>query len=239
MQLIKDLSFLAASERAVILAAMQLLTNKTSGCISFRPRVEADETYLSIINSEGCWSSVGRVFTGAQELSLQNNTDGSCLSIKTGTGTVVHELLHAVGLNHEQSRQDRNNYVTINYQNISADNYHNFDKEDGNYYNTSYDYYSLMHYAAYDFSTNGQPTIVPKDTSVPLTDPALRPKDLLMTNSDILGVERFYQCPETVSSELTTTASTTTPSSGSTALLKSKLQILIILLLHQIGSLIF
>ncbi len=239
---------------------MQLLTNKTSGCISFRPRVSTDETYLNIINGDGCYSFVGRVMAGPQELSLQNNTDSTCLN----SGTVVHELLHAAGILHEQSRQDRDNYVTINYQNMAADSFPQFDKEVGNYYNTSYDYYSIMHYAAYDFSINGQPTIVSKDPSVPLTDPADRPDDLIMTNSDILGVERFYQCPETVSSglttttsttttstrttsttktstttTLTTTTSTTTTSSGSTALLKSKLQLLIILLLHQVGSIIF
>lgn len=49
----------------------------------------------------------------AQTVSL----DSGCLSGGL-PGTAIHELLHALGFFHEQSRTDRDDYVIINYSNI-------------------------------------------------------------------------------------------------------------------------
>lgn len=66
-----------------------------------------------------CSSSVGRV-GGAQAVSL----GPGCLYV----GIVMHELMHAAGFWHEQSRADRDNYITINMANIQNGMEFNFQK---------------------------------------------------------------------------------------------------------------
>jgi hypothetical protein len=72
----------------------------------------------------------------------------------------IHEIGHAVGLWHEQSRADRDKYIKILKENIDPDKLYNFDQHvtDGDDIGP-YDYCSIMHYRADAFSKNGQPTI--------------------------------------------------------------------------------
>lgn len=61
----------------------------------------------------------------------------------------VHELGHALGFFHEHQRWDRDEFVTIHYENIKPGRAHDYDwipQTNWLVTSTPYDYYSIMHY---------------------------------------------------------------------------------------------
>jgi len=144
--------------RRRVLVAMQEIQDHT--CVRFVPHKD-ERDYIQIISGNGCYSSVG-MEGGRQYVSLKESQWGSCWV----HGTVVHELLHAVGLWHEQSRPDRDEYVIIHFDNIPKQLAYNFEKMSLNKsqtYDVPYNYLSVMHYDKTAFTKNGQLTIETKD----------------------------------------------------------------------------
>ncbi|KAF4071868.1 hypothetical protein AMELA_G00267830 [Ameiurus melas] len=121
-------------------------------CIRFTPRTNQRD-YISIESRNGCYSYIGRL-GNAQTVSLARS---GCVYYHT----VQHELLHALGFNHEQTRSDRDSYIRVGWENIQSGMEHNFNKIATLNQGTPYDYNSVMQYHRTAFSKNGLPTMIP------------------------------------------------------------------------------
>ena len=118
----------------------------------FDSAFETDPNQLNKNNS-----AVGRI-GGRQRLRLGAGADA---------GTAIHEIGHAIGLNHEQTRNDRDTYINYNESNVPVSSRHNFDKITTNYYTIgAYDFLSVMNYGSFDFAINPTvPVLTRKDGS--------------------------------------------------------------------------
>ncbi len=128
--------------------------------------------------------------------------------------TIIHELMHALGFQHEQTRFDRDQHINIYYSNVIPGmsktcyvslgnlNYcynfiifqleHNFDKPkegegDHSYFGTPYDLNSIMHYESTAFGLNGIETMLKKSGGSIVVNTQL-------TKYDIIGVKKRYGC---------------------------------------------
>lgn len=104
-----------------------------------------------------CFAQTGHIFNYVSRLNLGN----ACWN-DTTNGTILHEMGHVLGNVHEHQRQDRDDYVTIDFGNIPANARGQFDKS-GFRPSGPYDFFSIMHYSGDAFALDrSRPTISPK-----------------------------------------------------------------------------
>ncbi|XP_047494371.1 zinc metalloproteinase nas-4-like isoform X3 [Penaeus chinensis] len=187
------------NERATIAMAIAQYHEKT--CLRLVPRtIERD--YIHLLKGDGCSSSVGRV-GGAQKVSL----GPGCLYV----GIVMHELMHVAGFWHEQSRADRDNFITINKLNVQHGMWYNFEKYSWDKIQTlgvGYDTGSIMHYGPYAFAKDRSlPTIIPRQTGVEIG------QRIGFSTKDILKLQKMYNCVNgSTDTVIATSSPITTPS---------------------------
>lgn len=136
-----------------LFAAMDYIMNVS--CIKFDLDANNAEDYVFITTGNGCSSQVGNLRQGEQPIRLHTNCK---------KGNVIHELLHSLGLLHMHTATQRDDFVTINYDNIQPKAVKNFEKYSAHVsmFNTQYDYRSIMHYSKWAFAVDKtKPTIIP------------------------------------------------------------------------------
>lgn len=157
-------------------------------CIKFVKRTTQVD-YLEVVKGTGCSSYVGKV-GGKQQVTLltANGLAGSTCMFK---GIIMHELNHALGFHHMQSATDRDNFVTVNFENIrdgAATNFAKYANTYISYFGTSFDIGSVMMYPRTAFSKNGLDTITTKN----LADRDLIGQRVKMSVGDIQRLNKMY-----------------------------------------------
>ncbi|KAK3736751.1 hypothetical protein QZH41_006499 [Actinostola sp. cb2023] len=118
---------------------------------------------------------------------LEFKYDGPC-----SLGSSIHELGHAIGFFHENSRPDRDNFININFKNIRKGVEGNFRKDNGAFVDSrghDYDYGSIMHYSRYQGNNKaGAVVIQPKKANVEIGQ-----RDGL-SDADIVQTKDMYKC---------------------------------------------
>ena len=141
-------------------------------CLTF---VEQDRSFpdypggvMRFIRAGGCWATVGRdPYQDDDKPKNYISLGPNCM----GPGTIQHEVLHSLGVNHEQGRVDRDDYVNLHMENVDEYLHSQFEKTELKYWvdmKVPYDFHSVMQYSGTSFSNkkdkfgNKEPTITYK-----------------------------------------------------------------------------
>jgi hypothetical protein len=166
------------NDESLLLRIKNLVGGWATFGITWRPRVASDKSYVKFQTSaEGCWADIGF------------GTKIRTLNLGPGCNTpevVVHEMGHSMGLHHEQSRPDRDAYVTVYPENILPGDEHNFKKQGCFDQTVPYDYKSVMHYSSYAFTKQANLMTMTKKDGSEIKRP------MGMTMGDIQTLKNLY-----------------------------------------------
>eukprot|EP00121_Abeoforma_whisleri_P002805 Awhi_evm1s2523 len=165
-------------------------------CITLNEVEASDDNHkirFTNIESAGCYSYVGymnylwlgKVDNGYQDINIAYS---SCSQPRTGiVPSIVHEIMHALGIDHTHKRPDRDDYIDMVYDYISPQSRataSQYKKLDATTY-TIYEYQSIMHYGSGVFSNGIDFPMLRKDGTF-ISDPDQ------VTRTDMVVVNSIY-----------------------------------------------
>ncbi|HEY3836669.1 MAG TPA: M12 family metallopeptidase [Bryobacteraceae bacterium] len=142
-------------------------------------------------DSDECGDSYIGVNGGKQQIVL--NPDPSCGLV----GSALHEMGHALGFEHEQTRFDRDYYVNILWQNLDKNTLSQYQRDLGQVDLLPYNQASIMHYGAEDDERVDLPTL----TTIPPGIPVAHRSSL--SAGDIEAVRTAYGAPSSTTTVYT------------------------------------
>ena len=205
-------SSVTGDEKQMVQDTLAGLQAKLGGCITFQEASSGNRVLVQR-PAEGCSADVGHLGKDTQSLKLGGSVGrAGCYR----TGTIEHEFLHALGVWHQQSRSDRDQYVKVIVENIEDGKKGNFNRYTPsliNHFNLPYDFESVMHYGGHFFgkkNANGR-----QKQTIQTLDPS---KQSLIgqregvSELDIKLVKEMYGCQATVGGEADVVTSPNYPS---------------------------
>lgn len=144
--------------------------------VRLQPR-DGEGDFVRFVTGDGCLSHVGKK-GGKQEIKLSSDCS---------VGNVTHEIGHAVGLYHEQNRDDRDDFVIVDFDNVEEGKEDQFEKGPfGSLDVGAFDFNSRLLYSPFAFAVDSsEPTMTKLDGST------WTPNLTVLSTGDIAGVTRM------------------------------------------------
>uniref|UniRef100_A0A8R1DLY2 Metalloendopeptidase n=1 Tax=Caenorhabditis japonica TaxID=281687 RepID=A0A8R1DLY2_CAEJA len=172
------------NQKNILISSLRFF--ETVSCFKFIERTSQVD-FLFIVPLNGCYSYVGKI-GGRQTVSLA----ADCLA----DYIIWHEMMHALGFEHEHQRPDRDVFIRVDYSNVIPGQLINFDKLQASLvdYPDTYDYKSIMHYDGHAFGRIDNTRRVRLATMIPLKTGIRLDDNMKFTSTDIEKLNRLGMC---------------------------------------------